>query len=64
MIAFMNERVNIESKYSASLQSLAKTGGVSNMVSGMSISHSIIDYKNYEEQSLRDAINSLINFTI
>ena len=64
MIAFMNERVTIENKYSASLQNLAKTGGVSNMVLSMSISHSIIDYKNYEEQTLREAINALINFTI
>lgn len=43
MISYMNERVNIETRYSQALQSLAKTGGVS-------ISHSIIEYKNYEEQ--------------
>eukprot|EP00347_Sterkiella_histriomuscorum_P023264 403335317 len=57
MISFMNERVNIEQKYAQSLHNLAKTGGVS-------ISHSIIEYKNYEEQTMRDAVNSLINFTI
>jgi hypothetical protein len=28
------------------------------------MSISIIDFKNYEEQTLRDAINSMINFTI
>jgi len=64
MVAFMEQRINIETKYSMSLHNLAKTGGVNNMVSNMSISHSIIDYKNYEEQSARDALNSMINFTI
>jgi len=49
MVAFMEQRINIETKYSMSLHNLAKTGGVNNMVSNMSISHSIIDYKNYEE---------------
>ena len=59
MIAFLNGRINLENKYSADLHSLAKSGGVS-----MGQSYSINEYKNHEEQTLRDAINSLINFTI
>ena len=54
MISFMNERVNIEQKYAQSLHNLAKTGKdmSSNIIiiGGVSISHSIIEYKNYEEQ--------------
>lgn len=33
-------------------------GGIGGM------SHSIIEYKKYEEQTLSNAINSMINFTI
>lgn len=53
MISFMNERVNIETKYAQSLHNLAKTGKLlknHNSIGGVSISHSIIEYKNYEEQ--------------
>lgn len=49
MITFMNERINIETKYANSLQSLAKTGGVSGVVSNMTMAHSLVNYKNYEE---------------
>ena len=59
MISFLNARINIESKYSQDLHGLAKSGGVS-----MGSGYSINEYKNHEEQTLRDAINSLINFTI
>ncbi len=45
MIAFLNERVNIETKYAMSLHQLAKTGGVSNI----GVSYSITEYKNHEE---------------
>ena len=40
------------------------SGGVSKSAANISMSRSIIDFKNYEEQTLRDAINSMINFTI
>lgn len=62
MITFMNERINIETRYANALHALAKTGGVSGV--DKLTTATIIDTKNYEEQTVRDAINSLINFTI
>lgn len=54
MISFMNERTNIEYKYAQSLHNLAKTGKLYKgyiiyFIGGVSISHSITEYKNYEE---------------
>jgi hypothetical protein len=62
MINFLNKRISIETDYSTALQTLAKNGGVSK---GTGIqARNVNEYKNYEEQTLRDAINSMINFTI
>jgi hypothetical protein len=40
------------------LANLSKTGGVS------AISYSLAEFKNYEESTLKNALNSLINSTI